>query len=149
MDTTYLTEPIHQNVRLRQRLLAGSIVLTTVGALIYVRFYQPVAGGPGLYPSCPFYALTGFHCPGCGTLRGLHQLLNGHPIAALDLNPLMVLTLPFLAYVFVSQILIAVRGRGLRRIFVKPYLITAIFWVVLAFWVLRNIPVYPFTILAP
>ena len=45
----------------------------------------------GLFPPCPFLTLTGLQCPGCGTLRGLHQLLNGHLIAALGLNIVMVL----------------------------------------------------------
>ncbi|MEW5722540.1 MAG: DUF2752 domain-containing protein, partial [Thermodesulfobacteriota bacterium] len=34
-----------------------------------------------LYPPCPFHALTGLYCPGCGTLRGLNQLLHGHLLA--------------------------------------------------------------------
>jgi hypothetical protein len=93
--------------------------------------------------------LTGLNCPGCGTLRGIHQLLHGHPLAALDLNPLMILALPFMLYIFLSYALVAVRGRGLPRVFMPPALIWVMFWVIIAFWVLRNIPVYPFTVLAP
>src|SRR5690606_29528852 len=29
---------------------------------------------PGHYPTCPFLALTGAWCPGCGSLRALHAL---------------------------------------------------------------------------
>ena len=39
------------------------------------------------YPVCPFLGLTGYHCPGCGTLRALHQLLHGNVIGALGYNP--------------------------------------------------------------
>jgi hypothetical protein len=40
------------------------------------------------FPSCPWYALTGWSCPFCGSLRALHALLHGQFDAALRLNPL-------------------------------------------------------------
>jgi hypothetical protein len=40
------------------------------------------------FPSCPLYALTGWVCPFCGSLRALHALVVGAPVAALFLNPL-------------------------------------------------------------
>ena len=41
------------------------------------------------YPQCPFKALTGLDCPGCGVTRALHALLTGHPLRALDHNALV------------------------------------------------------------
>jgi len=35
------------------------------------------------YPRCPFYALTGHYCPGCGATRAIAELLHGHVAAAL------------------------------------------------------------------
>ena len=102
-----------------------------------------------LYPPCPFLALTGFYCPGCGTLRALHQLARGHPLAALDLNPLMMLVLPFIAYFLASHAMLAVTGRPLRKFFVRPVFIWVLLGAVLVYWLLRNIPAYPFTLLAP
>ena len=32
----------------------------------------------GVFPPCPIHAITGLHCPGCGSLRPTHQLLNGN-----------------------------------------------------------------------
>lgn len=40
------------------------------------------------FPSCPLYALTGWLCPFCGSLRAGHALLHGHVGTALTLNPL-------------------------------------------------------------
>jgi hypothetical protein len=40
------------------------------------------------FPSCPLYALTGWRCPFCGSLRALHALFVGAPVAAFFLNPL-------------------------------------------------------------
>jgi Protein of unknown function (DUF2752). len=31
----------------------------------------------GHYPTCPFLAVTGLYCPGCGALRGLRALAGG------------------------------------------------------------------------
>lgn len=40
------------------------------------------------FPSCPLYALTGWVCPLCGSLRAVHALLHGAPRVAFGLNPL-------------------------------------------------------------
>ena len=103
----------------------------------------------GVFPRCPFFAMTSFHCPGCGTLRALHQLFNGNLITAFGLNPLMMLSLPFVAYSFMSKLAREVRGRALPSVFVPSGWIWAFFVLVISFWVLRNIPGYPFSWLAP
>jgi len=149
MDTTYFEER-RARATLRERLFALAIISTATAGLFYLRLFDPAApAATSYYPSCPFYALTGLYCPGCGTLRGLHQLTHGHLFTALDLNPLMVLSLPFIGYTFVSYALLAARGRGLPQPFINPFFIKTLFWVVIAFWILRNIPVYPLTLLAP
>src|SRR6266513_4699752 len=48
------------------------------------------------YPRCPLHAMTGLHCPGCGSLRAVHSLLHGDIGAALHFNALLILSLPFL-----------------------------------------------------
>ena len=49
-----------------------------------------------LYPPCPLHALAGLYCPGCGSLRAVHQLLHGHVRAAFGYNPVLLIILPFL-----------------------------------------------------
>lgn len=45
--------------------------------------------GAGLpRPRCPFLALTGCPCPGCGATRALIQVAQGNLVAALHWNPL-------------------------------------------------------------
>ncbi len=92
-----------------------------------------------LYPPCPSRALTGLYCPGCGTLRALHALAHGRVGAAFALNPLMVLSIPLVVALLVG------RGRWQRH----PSLPWLVFAVVVVYAVLRNIPVHPFTLLAP
>lgn len=91
-----------------------------------------------LFPPCPSRWLTGWHCPGCGTLRALHQLLNGNLVAALSFNPLAVLSMPLLAWMSVRPPWVMHRH--------APWVVLG---VVTAYGVLRNIPVWPLTLLAP
>ena len=114
-------------------------------ALVYARNPEE----QGFYPICVFYGLTGRHCPGCGTLRGLHQLLHGNLIAAFGYNPYSMLALPIIGYAFLSALMLTAYGRRLPAPFIHPALIWVLLAAVLAFWVLRNVPVYPFTVLAP
>ena len=102
-----------------------------------------------IFPPCLFHSLTGLHCPGCGSLRGLHQLLGGNIGAALDLNPLMVLSLPFVGYGLISECAKTLLGKRLPGFFIPAFWIWAILAIVVAFGILRNVPVYPFTLLAP
>ena len=61
-------------------------------AVLYLR--DPAAAG--LYPVCPFRAMTGLDCPFCGTGRALHALLHANPRTAFGLNPLVVVAAPLL-----------------------------------------------------
>jgi hypothetical protein len=106
------------------------------------------AGSP-LYPRCLFHSLTGLHCPGCGGLRAVHQGLNGRWLTAIKLNALLPLFASVAVYALASDLRVLVGGRALPPVRCSAAAAWAIAVIVLAFWVLRNIPVYPFTLLAP
>jgi len=101
------------------------------------------------YPRCPLYVMTGIYCPGCGALRAGHALLHGHLLTAIDYNALFVVALPFLAYALAAQAVEAVTGRRLPVYRLSGRETQVILWVFLLFMLLRNIPVAPFSILAP
>jgi len=42
----------------------------------------------GFLPACPWHALTGWPCPGCGSTRAIVRLLHGNLLGALGVNPL-------------------------------------------------------------
>jgi hypothetical protein len=65
-----------------------------------------------IYPVCQFKALTGLDCPGCGSLRALHQMLHGNLVAAFRFNALMVSALPIAVWFGVRAILNATGGRA-------------------------------------
>ena len=49
-------------------------------------------------PPCLFHELTGLYCTGCGSTRAVAALLHGDLAMAWRQNPLLLLTLPWVAY---------------------------------------------------
>src|SRR5687767_3322787 len=110
------------------------IWLLLLAGATYLFVFEP--GTTGFFPGCPFRVLTGFTCPGCGTTRALHQLLHGNLAAAFELNPLLLLSLPFLFYALVRYSYGVMLGRPMRHNTLAPKYIYALFGIVLFFWVL-------------
>lgn len=125
--------------------LTGLIAGGAASALVLGRA-NPYAAH-SLLPSCPFHALTGLYCPGCGSTRALYSLLHGDAVQALAMNPLLVAALPFV-------LLMALHSAGWRPRALDP-LVRVIgnptLWLVVlvGFGVLRNLPFAPFNLLAP
>ncbi len=116
---------------------AGAVVL---GGCVALALVDP-AGGPTL---CPFKAWTGLDCPGCGITRAAHQLLSGHLMAALDLNVLIVLVLPVLAWTAFGLLRQTFGGTRYRMPTVSPRVLIGAIVVVAAFGIVRNLPMEPF-----
>ena len=125
---------------------AGGAAAFVVGAGV-VAYINPTESH--ILPVCPLYTLTGIACPGCGLTRAFHALFNGDWVVALDFNLLAPVWAVILAYVTISLILLAVRGRGLPMWPTNPRFLWAFMAVLLIFGVLRNIPIWPLTILYP
>jgi hypothetical protein len=121
---------------------------SAVGASVAVLYrFNPLQ--VHFYPRCPLYVMTGIYCPGCGALRAGHALLHGHVLTALDFNALFVVAIPFLAYALAAQGVEAVTGRRLPVYRLSGVQARAILWTLLAFTLLRNLPVHPLSVLAP
>ncbi len=120
-------------------------VITT--ALITLYKYDPGVTEHNLYPSSFFRELTGFYCPGCGATRALHQILHGNLKAALALNPLIVIFLPYFIYLFFNAYLLDNRKIIDQNLNNKNLSICAIIF--LMYGIIRNISIYPFSLLAP
>jgi hypothetical protein len=126
-------------------LLTGAGVAAGCAFLL---FFPPGLSAYG--PICGFYRLTGLYCPGCGSSRALYQLLHGNLAAAVQCNPFFVILSPWLLWQYVAW--------GLRLLSVKslPTLRPRSAWPLYAlaaalsvFGVLRNLPFWPFSLLAP
>ena len=89
------------------------------------------AGWESPVPLCLVKGLTGLDCPGCGSLRGVHDLLHGDWRGALGHNALLPLTLPLLGWLGGSWI-------AGRRPPVPNALAVSLLLVAVAFGVARN-----------
>jgi len=130
----------------RNQLLAALLTVMAVGAVL-LEVFDPATSG--IFPPCPLRYLTGWYCPGCGSLRAIHQLLHGNLRAAWALNPLTVILLPFLTYGLASLALLELCGRGLPQPFLRAGWIRALCAVIILFGIARNLPMHPFDLLAP
>lgn len=103
----------------------------------------------GVFPPCPVRYLTGFYCPGCGSLRALHALLHGDMHRAWAMNPFALVVLPFACYGLASEMLLMLRGKGLPQVTLSANWIRAFGVLVVLYGIARNLPVHPFDLLAP
>lgn len=118
----------------RAAALAG--IALVVPALIALARLDPAAA---LFPKCLFHALTGWHCPGCGSGRAAHALLHGDVGGALRLNAAMVVSAPFLAYAGLRRWSELALPRPLPRIFLPSRLVWWIAGAITCFGIARNI----------
>ena len=97
--------------------LGWSAALAVLGAGATVLYHADPYAEDSLLPACPFHAVTGLYCPGCGMTRCLHAVLH------LDVGAAM-----------------AAEGRNF--LFFAPHIVAipslAIFGIVLAFNVLGD-----------
>ncbi|MHB9109292.1 MAG: DUF2752 domain-containing protein [Armatimonadota bacterium] len=106
-------------------------------------------------PGCPFYLLTdrllgeGLHCPGCGSTRAFHALTHGDLLAALRMNVLALAAIPLLVAGTCSQAWHTRRGTPYKALLYSPRLAWAITVLVIGYGLLRNLPWWPFMLLAP
>jgi hypothetical protein len=116
-------------------------------ALIVLVLYFSCDARRGGFPQCPFHRITGLYCPGCGSQRALSALLHGDIIEAFHDNILMVLFLPLLLYSAWMNLRYA--GIQKMRLWYDPVFVKIVLMTVICFSLFRNIPFYPFSMLAP
>lgn len=124
----------------RWHRLAGpvSVAVAAAGSLAVVGAVDP--NEPGHYPTCPLLAVTGLYCPGCGSLRALHALVQGDVATAVDRNVLLVLALPLVVLAWVRW---AARAAGLRpapRRVLPPRVLYALAAGMVLYGAARNLP---------
>ncbi len=126
--------------------LAGAAVAASAGVWVLRTFDPNAADSP--FPGCLFHQLTGYWCIGCGMTRALHALVHGDVATAFSMNPVAMLALAAIPLLLATS-----RGwvpprwlQPVARRVCEPKL-----WLVLlpAYWLLRNLPWFPFTLLAP
>jgi len=116
---------------------AGMAVIAVSAGWLALFLFNPAT--MMFLPPCPFHLLTGLYCPACGATRALHQLAQGNFTAALRLNALVVIVL------FGGGISAAYR----RRPELPGWFLQILLATIGVFGIMRNIPLFPCTLLAP
>lgn len=132
--------------------VTATLVITAIAAVALYTAIDPESSV--FFPKCPFHMLTGLECPGCGSQRAIHSLLNGDIAAAIHYNLLIVLSIPYLLLLAILEIAkhIILSTKPLDR--TKTKLLTAIsriigflyhgkailtvIAIILLFWIFRN-----------
>lgn len=129
-----------------ERIFAAAGVFVVAGAIFANTYFDPVTAG--FFPQCPLHAATGLNCPGCGLTRGFHALFHGDLSSALHFNALLPIYGLIFGYLFIAMFLVAVRGRGLSLKVFSPTFLWIFLAVSVIFGIIRNLPFYPFNLLA-
>ncbi|WP_222865753.1 MULTISPECIES: DUF2752 domain-containing protein [Aeromicrobium] len=124
--------------RRRGAFAFSAVTLAGLAAIAVVAARSPEESGH--YPTCPFLAVTGLFCPGCGSLRALHALAHGDLATAWDRNPLAVLLLPAVLVAWAAWGLRLLGRRAWHPSRIPAGWIWALLVVVLTYWVARNVP---------
>ena len=121
----------------RRALGPIGVAAAAAGVVTAVGLVDPNVAGH--YPTCPWLAVTGTYCPGCGSLRAIHALAHGDPATAMARNPLAVVAIGWLVVWFLVWARRTFTGRA-RTTMAPAWVLYGVLGVVLAYWVLRNVP---------
>lgn len=116
--------------------LYAATALAAAGGLAAVR----VLHDSGVHlPGCPFRAVLGFDCPGCGSTRAMLRLTHFDVLGAIDYNVLCVAGVALLAWTWIAGAL-RTFGKSARSPLDHRWSSRVTLAVVVAFWVLRLTP---------
>lgn len=136
-----IVSPGRNTHRASFRVTAGLLAASAAVAVTVLHRFPP--DEHGFYPRCVLNATTGLMCPGCGTLRAFHQVLNGEFSSAFRLNPLLFLAGPVILWALVRSVLPAATRRHIPAFTDRPWLGWTMAGLIIGFGVARNLP-FPF-----
>ena len=119
-------------------LVALATLIVLIGVAVYFNFDPSNPTLSKFFPKCPFYSLLGIKCPGCGTQRAIHAILNGDLAGAAHYNALLLVALPLIGLYLLADVL-KKRWPGLNNVLNHPATIIGLLVIVIAWLVLRNI----------
>ncbi|MCR5662349.1 MAG: DUF2752 domain-containing protein [bacterium] len=139
--------PLMKPGKARAAVIYAAAALLCLAAASVLYFFPP--SQTAWYPKCPSWMLFGIYCPGCGTARALGCLVHGDIVGACRMNIVITLMSPILAWCLWEALRNIAEGRPFSALFENTRFWQVFLWGFVLFGVLRNIPVYPFTLLAP
>jgi hypothetical protein len=116
--------------------LAAGLLTMIAGGIVLYRFDPETAG---FYPVCALHQMTGLQCPGCGSLRALHQLTHGNIAGAWRFNPLLVALLPMGLWLGLREAVRWTLGWRWPGVITRPIIGWSLVIVTVAFGIARNL----------
>ena len=110
------------------------IILLITGYYFFLNPYEQEY----FFISCPFYKITGYQCPGCGSQRAFHELLHLRIFEAIKQNVLFVLAIPYVLLIFYTSFH-QEKYQKLRQILMGNKTLLILLVVAILFGVLRNL----------
>lgn len=131
---------------MKKRLfLCVAAAVLAAAALLYL-YFTPEGAGAGI--PCPFYAVTGLYCSGCGASRALRSILHFDFYRALRYNAVLTVLFPLLGAYFCALGVSYIRfGKDRVSVKIPGFAVWGAVALVVVYGVLRNIPAFSF--LAP
>ena len=114
--------------------ILGLLLLAVALYYFFLNPYQQT----DFFMSCPFYKITGYQCPGCGSQRAFHELLHFHFFEAFKQNALFVLGIPYVLLIFYANFN-KEKHQKLRQVLVGNKTLLILLIVAILFGVLRNL----------
>lgn len=130
-----------------KRILNIGLLVVLIGLAVLFFVLDPTKHN--IFPRCLFNSITGYYCPGCGSQRAIHSLLHFDIAGVVSYNFLFIPAFLLIIYHYLHPFLNRFFGWKLPNIFYFKSTPWIIFGFVIAFWILRNLPIYPFSVLAP
>ncbi len=121
--------------------------LVVLTGIYIVKNFNPELNS--FFPPCIFHEITGLYCPGCGMTRATYSILNLEIKKAFGYNQLFFILIPVLIYMGIKQVFNLKKYGELKPIRFPYWFTISLLFLVFLFWILRNIPIYPFKYLAP
>ncbi|MBN2544846.1 MAG: DUF2752 domain-containing protein [Spirochaetes bacterium] len=120
------------------------ILFSVIIFLIFIFFSNP--DNIYFFPVCWFYKLTHYYCPFCGSTRAIYHLLHLDILKSIKSNILLYIIAVYFSFKFIINNF----SKNKNNIFdIKPLTLIIFMILLIAYWIIRNLPYYPFNLLIP
>jgi hypothetical protein len=126
-----------------------TIIAIVAIAFVLIFFFCFNPSETAFFPKCPIYSFTGFYCSGCGSQRAIHQFLHGNILEGLKYNVLVLLLAVVILYDWLVKLIDVLFNKKITNLLHNPKTTYLILLIVVLFGILRNITIFPFTVLSP
>lgn len=134
------------------RFLSACVGLLALGLLARFLLVTYEAAVFGVAPGCTLKSWTGFYCAGCGGTRAMFAFMHGEIAASWRLNPLFLILFATAGLALLRVLMLWAfpdRFAAMRKWRFPLWVGISALAAMMVFMVLRNLPSWPFYLLAP